>query len=460
MKLKRLLGLIIVLALALSFAAGCNGDSGNNNGGDEPAGREAGDRDLGGMAVTRGVFWAVDNSDPTTEYGLARQAYLNDMQTKYNFTYREEHTGGWSDQRDLAMQSILAGTPMASIIALDSGHTMALFKNDLFYPVSDLPSFDRYAEKWNQFVIESMTFNGKTYGFAHGYEPRSGVFFNKNVLLEAGIDPEKPYELQAANEWTWAAFEEMCLQVTRDVDGDGILDFFGVCAFDKDTLNAAILSNGAQYIGKGADGFFFNATNTPEFLEACDFIRDFAVKGFLQPKPDGTNWDWWKDGFREGKAAFIISEEYFKADLSGTTFDWGFVFFPRGPRASELVSIYRENINILPITFSEQEADDIMFAYDLATEPPPGFEADTDAWKYGLYGSYRDTRAVDDTLAMMRVGANGALRFDPYVQGLDTGDIGYSIWNLENTSIEVIESVQFVWDTLIEETNDMISKRR
>lgn len=45
-------------------------------------------------------------------------------------------------------------------------------------------------------------------------EPRKGVFFNKRLLNDAGVDPEEIYDLQAKGEWTWEAFEALCEKLT------------------------------------------------------------------------------------------------------------------------------------------------------------------------------------------------------------------------------------------------------
>ncbi|MCL2107959.1 MAG: extracellular solute-binding protein [Oscillospiraceae bacterium] len=482
MRFKKFMQFFIVAALAIGLMTACNDtpDPGNTGGRDNPnptvegetqgGGENTGGggggmsydlcpcndptRDLGGAHVILGNWWQGPPTPPTTQYAEDTEAYRNMIQEKHNFTIVEERIATYDSMPDIATLSFMSGDPAASIFTLDSSDTMSMFRRGVFYPLSDAPSFNPYDEKWNQLVVESMTFDDVVYGFAHGYEPRGGVFFNKNVLEEAGIDPESIYDHQAANTWTWDVFNEMCRTVTRDTTGNGEIDVFGITAFHTRTLDAALASNNARYVGRDADGRFFNASLSNEFLEAAVFVHNLAMNGFVRPEPDGVEWNWFIEGFNEGNAAFRIAEEHSKSDLRDVSFDWGFVFFPRGPQNDRVISTYRENIRFVPANgFTPQEVDDILFAFDLFTERTPGWEDDEMAWKYGAYPDYRDLRAVDETLAMMSTGANGNLSLEPYIIGFQTGRVSWDIWNPEYTPMELIEGARAEWESFIDAAN-------
>lgn len=46
-------------------------------------------------------------------------------------------------------------------------------------------------------------------------EPKGGLYFNKRLLSEAGIEPQSIYDLQESGDWTWDKFEEICKQIAR-----------------------------------------------------------------------------------------------------------------------------------------------------------------------------------------------------------------------------------------------------
>lgn len=85
-------------------------------------------------------------------------------------------------------------------------------------------------------------------------EPRAGIFYNKRMFEEAGIDPEEPYNLQASGEWTWAKFEEYCAKLTKDTNNDGQTDIYAMASFSKDYLKLCAASNGAQFVTRNAEG--------------------------------------------------------------------------------------------------------------------------------------------------------------------------------------------------------------
>lgn len=475
---KKSLKVILASMLALSMLAACGETSGStetsgttaNTAADTTAAPDGGDtaedttaadvveRDLGGKTITIGNWWAnSDDMEVKTTYQEDLVAYRNWIQETYNCTIKEVNLCEWGKMQETAGVSIMAGTPEADIFVLDSSFVAALLKQGLFYPVSELPSVNFDDAKWNQYVKEVMTFKGKTYGFATDYEARNGIFFNKRLLEEAGIDPEEPYNLQASGGWTWEAFEEMCKKTTRDIDNDSIIDTYAIASFHVEFMNGAVYSNNAKYVGKDADGNFYNASNEPQFLEACQFVHRLAQEGYVMPSTEdnGGQWDWFKAAFHDGQAAFRVDEEYAKGQLADMKDDWGFVLFPAGPSGS-LTPIYRENVLVVPSTFSEQEADDIMFAYSLWTDPVPGYE-DEETWRISAYPNYRDERAVDETLSIMRSGENGVLEFHAYVAGFKSGDIAYNIWNLDRTPAELIESVQNSWDVIISDMNALFN---
>jgi ABC-type glycerol-3-phosphate transport system substrate-binding protein len=420
----------------------------------DPVIRDPGVRNLGGLNIDIGIWWTPEVLLPDTEYNRARLDYLEFIQEQHNFTIKEVDLGaGWGAHADWFINSIQTGRPVCQIAVIDPGRITAMLRHNLLLDLSSLPSVDFSEPKWNQHVREAMTFDGRTFGFVHGYNPDNAhvVFFNKDVLAEVGIDPYEPYSLQASGDWTWNAMLDMASRVNRTND------FFGFATFVSHTLNSAVFSNGASFVDKDSSGrFYTSATNNSAFLQAAEFIQEFAVRGLLKPQPEGSNWNWFVESFNEGDAAFRIDQEYAKYDLQNVPFDWGMVMFPKGPAMNDYMAVYSENIYVLPMNFSFDEADDIMFAYNLFTNPVPGYEDDDTAWKFGSYDDFRDARAVDETLAMLRSGKHSALRLDYFVPSFEVGRVAWDIWDLDYSPARLIESASQEWNAVIEAANRMI----
>jgi len=228
-------------------------------------------------------------------------------------------------------------------------------------------------------------------------------------------------------------------------------DRYGFCTFSEDTLTNAVLSNGGRYIVKDDNGRFINATNTTAFLRAAEWVQSLRYNNLLQPPPEGNDWNWWIEGFNEGRAAFRVSQVRSIYDLQDVEFGWGMVLFPRSNDSAQLITAYYDSILVISANKTAEEADNIMFAYDLYTD----FE-EKDTWKEVAYSLCDDSRAVDETLAMIRTGDYTAVKFEFIIPGFDTGEIADTMWNLEATPAELVEAASQEWNRWIEQANGWI----
>lgn len=153
-----------------------------------------------------------------------------------------------------------------------------------------------------------------------------------------------------------------------------------------------------------------------------------------------------------------VTEEYAKADLWTMSDEWGFVMFPC-PDGQEPVATEREQVLFIPSSYSHDEANEIAFAFDLYTDPVPGYE-DGDAWKEEYYPAYKDTRAVDETLNRMKSGKTRQ-RLDLYVSGLEDVLGSGFIWDIAAGAVtpqEAIQSQMPALNAVIREQNDCLSR--
>ena len=71
--------------------------------------------------------------------------------------------------------------------------------------------------------------------------------FNLDMIREANL--ENPQDLWDRGEWTWDKFEEYLKVLTKDTNGDGQIDVYGMSGWWTDTLRNLLMSNGAQIAG-------------------------------------------------------------------------------------------------------------------------------------------------------------------------------------------------------------------
>ncbi|MDR2922684.1 MAG: extracellular solute-binding protein [Treponema sp.] len=423
---------------------------------------------LKGMDIIIGNWWAdydVNTRKPKNDLEEEQIAQRKKLMQENGLTIREKAITDWNGMQQKAVISTMSGKPDAHIFLLEPRWAMAMRARGLLAPLSDSKvvniknpqSVGKGYEPvpFNQSVIDSFTFDGKAYAFSVGINLNNfqALFFNKRLFREAGLDPNLPYDMQKAGTWTWAAFLDVCKKLTRDKNNDGIMDTYAMCAdLSTEILDAILSSNGATYVDKDPKtGKFVNATNRPEFLEALQFAIRLKNEGVLKVRPDGSNWDWYKSEFIDGRVAMRIDESYIAigdaVELGKMKDDWGMVLFPKGPKSQTYRVYIRDNLMVIPATYKQADIDKILFAVSLWQTP-----VKTD-WKSGQYNYFRDPRAVDETLALVRDPKLSMIKYFSYINGLERGDIAWQMWWHEGEPAQLIEAVSQDWNAKIAEAN-------
>lgn len=322
----------------------------------------------------------------------------------------------------------------------------------LMYDLSTLDCLDFNQPKFQKNKLhEQYTKGNSIYAmFAGDSEPRTGVYFNKRLLTEAGIDPESLYELQANHEWTWDKFTELMDTVQRDIDNDGVIDVYGVTQNSGNMISAAVWSNGGEYVGQ-KDGKYVYRLEDPETVEGLTWAVETVLAKYTLPYPDGAEWDYYKEAYKSGMAAFMVDDAYCAGDfLSEMEDDFGFVAFPMGPQSSEYTNCWSNNPHVIPACYDADKAWKIAFAWNLYTDDVPGYE-DYEGWKAGYYSKFRDTEAVDQTLEIMV--NNGMITYDGIIPEMQRGSD--FIWGLNANTVvsEAIDSVSEYWKGLVDAAN-------
>ncbi|MDR1836552.1 MAG: extracellular solute-binding protein [Treponema sp.] len=424
-------------------------------------------RTLRGMNIIIGNWWSDYNVNTRTTSNDSEEReldYRRRLLREYNFTLQEKQVAGWGEMPQVAATSIMAGRPVASVFVLQPDWALTLYRQNLLYPVGKSRAVNWTATtpiEWNRSVTQAFTFtqgrNTYAYAFANGYGGSmhaAVVFWNKRLYREAGLDPNLPYDLQRAGTWTWDRFFEISKQLTRDVNNDGIIDYYAMPRdLSTEILDALVSSNGANYVDRDArTGRLVNATGRPEFAEAINFFMRLKNEGVLMDRPDGSNWDWHMPAFVDGKAAMLIDNQY-KAtgDLRSMRDEWGMVLPPKGPRSRNYVVFSDENVMVIPAEgFTDAQVDAILWAVQSWQTP-----VDTD-WKIGQYPNYRDRRAVDETVALIRNQSLWKWKYHLHVPGLNRGQgLAWDLWFHDGDPAQLTEAISQTWNALIADANGL-----
>lgn len=414
--------------------------------------------DLGGMEIIIAQWFGSDWHDSIgmaeTSAAEATEEYRLWIEETYNFTIKEVSVTGWgtTTAQDFTNFATTGGDENY-VWVINDGYYTAPVNAGLCYDLSTLDCLDFEEDKWNDMTRELTTNNGKIYGMRPmEAEARLGVFFNKRLLAEAGVDPESLYDMQADGTWTWEAFEELCAKLQRDADNDGILDQYAMMSLNTRIYYAALTSNNTGFVLADENGKYYNAAETQTFLDTANWLVELMSK-YEKPVPEGANWDYFESAFRNAEVALMVHEEYFSGSLGNMEDDYGFVFFPKGPNAETYLWSPTDNAYLIPACYDAERAWKIAFAFNQYTNPTPGY-TESDDWKSDYYIKFRDDRAVDETLSMMREVEHQAFWYPSIIAGYDLGE--QYVWGVaagNATPAEQAEAMRATWQAFLDEAN-------
>ena len=385
--------------------------------------------DLGGIEVViRDWFSSPDRAEASTDFEEAQYEYQDWVQETYNFKIHSETIGDWgSNPQDFVDYATAGGDENNYMFTLraDPGFLSAI-SSGLVYDLSTLDCLD-FSEKLFKMngVSDLYNMGGHVYAMRCGYaEPRTGLYFNRRVLTEAGVDPDSIYDMQAAGTWTWDAWTEILEKVQQDTDNDGTIDIWGIAVNEGVMTQAAVFSNGGSFVGKDADGKYTYEFENPQTLEALEWARDtFTKYDWNGPNDDEGNppaWDYYQGQFKNGQAAFFVDQQYCATPgnlLYDMEDELGFVAFPKGPKGS-LLNVAEDNYFAMPACYDADKAWKIAFAYKVYSELVPGYEDYNPYINTTKTGNF-DTRAAEETVPTMC--NNVTIAYHSVIPNLDMG---------------------------------------
>ena len=413
--------------------------------------------DLGGMEIVIRNWWSPEEpAEPTNDYEEARDEYRAWIQETYNFKIKEVAISDWgSTPQDFVDYVTTGGDDNNYVFTLRNDPAIvSAMSNGLMYDLATLKNLDFSQDKFQANLLHTQYAKGDSIYcmFAGPSEARTGVFFNKRLLTEAGIDPESIYDMQADGTWTWDKFDELMNTVHRDTDNDGVIDVYGLTVNEGNMTTAAIFSNNGSSVGKNADGYYYNL-ETAETLEALEWTVEMFTK-YDQHDPEGAEWDYYKEEFVNGQAAFMVEDEYagtpgnFLQDMEDEV---GFVMFPKGPKGDTYINVWSNNPVAIPACYDAEKAWKIAFAWNLYTDQPAGYEdyMDLSNARAGIF----DSRAVDETITMMMSPDHGTVAFHGLIPNLNLGSD--FVWNITPNCVvsEQVEAIRDTWKAYVDEAN-------
>jgi multiple sugar transport system substrate-binding protein len=344
---------------------------------------------FGGRTITYSAWWEL-RPDPGASVEMERQARrVAEVEKKYNVKVNYVNIP-WGEYLARYITTVMAGDSMGDIVNVEANWFYpTLLLNNFCTNLSELGVFDFTAEKFQRETVEFGTYRGGVYAYDVGrLYPRGVLYWNKSMFAREGL-PDL-YELFFNYKWTWEKMLEFAKALTKDIDGDGIIDQWGIGGAAQRLERAFVISNNAHYIDvSDKDNPKFALTH-PNAIEALQAHQDFILKHqVVSMTPEGAPWDYNVQSFIEGKLGMLVGQiwkiDQIKEDMKD---EYGIVLFPMGPKAKEYASeLTGHLVRTMPITVKNPK--EVAIVEDAITEPHP--DEDPDDWR-----EYYELRVTDE----------------------------------------------------------------
>lgn len=394
-KKRRALLLVVAAALVVS-TAGCSGGDSDPSSTDSttsttaPGSTVNTDVNFGGREF---IVVSQRSREPVAGESVGVDnliAHIEECEQKYDFTL--SYMAIPSNYHDVLSSAALGGEYMADIWYSQSYNVIPGYaKSGLVYALDELGVTDFSSPKWIKGVIDFCTWKGHVYGFMsqgvwlNYQETGIGVFFNKDLFEREGM--ASPYDMVDNNTWTWDAMKDLAVQATKDTDGDGENDQFGLGIYDD--FYPFLVSNGGDVLRQDEDGTWKYTLNEEEGIEALEYFFDLNEMDIHAPWL-GDNQSSRLFPFKEGKVAMLVCPWYENyTNLTDMADDYGWVPFPIGP-SGDSYRLYRANTSPWVIPVTVENPKEVLQMYDLISEQEDW------ANNPNAYQSYVESRIRDD----------------------------------------------------------------
>jgi multiple sugar transport system substrate-binding protein len=293
--------LAALAALVLAGAVGCGGDDAGEASG-EISFMVFGEPEE--LKAYRGVINAYKDVEPDVSVKLVEASDRDDLLARLS-------------------TSFAGGTP-PDLFLLNYRFYGQFASRDVLEPIQDrLDSSDVFGEEefYSQ-ALEAFRRDGELICLPQNISSLV-VYYNRNLFRQAGVPEPK-------TGWTWNQMVRKAVKLTRDSDGDGEIDVYGL-GVEPEIIRVApfVWSNGGELVDDEVNPTSFTL-DTPEAQQALQAFFDLRKKHLVIPSDQEREAEDEEARFLNGRMAmFLQSRRATPSFRTIKTFDWDIAPLPR-----------------------------------------------------------------------------------------------------------------------------------
>ncbi|MDD5604057.1 MAG: hypothetical protein PHG48_08320 [Eubacteriales bacterium] len=317
----------------------------------------AGNIDFGGRTIVLSAWGAkllprpADDPIPPIAELLLKYNQIKKAEEKYNFKMEYRVIPNFTLYQNTIISETLAGMVFADIIRVGSGFAYPGFvKQKLILPLDEYIDYASPIVQANQYMVKSAYWMGRYYGITSERENAiSKCLWNKDILDREG-QPDI-LDLIEKDQWNWQTFLDIAKNCTRDLDGDGITDQWGVTTVKVSNISTLpfymLASNNVLIVDfDDNDKPYFTLTD-PAAQRALQFASDLAfIHKVYVESPGGQDS---ATVYKNGMAAMYLNNPTYNVKFLASGMQSMLAHLPKGPDTDSYVNISSVNFEVLPV---------------------------------------------------------------------------------------------------------------
>lgn len=380
---KRVLSLIICACLLVTALCGCGDDKKSSGSGSKGSTFEylnkMPDKDLDGynFVIAEACYYGSEDR-PNMEAGasdlsdaiLARNKAIEE---KFNCTISYEYYDPTSFYDEM-YPIIMSGEKVADIMDVTLFTYGKLSVGEYLYDMSKLPHVNFKKDHWIDIYDDTVSLaSGERYGasaaFANPYTHGFGIYFNKRLISELGL--EDPYKLLKEGKWNWETFGALLNKAMKDVDSDaafGNNDIYSITGGLDGGITSFYLANGLNMFDIDDNGFVRYAMTDENVIPTLTTLKSmFAPPGAYYY--GGGDSSLCTEMFINGQVTFYMNLTTRGQALREMEDEYGLVPVPMGPDVDKYYSAIDHNTPIVcvPSSIDNPEATGLILEALAAT---------------------------------------------------------------------------------------------
>lgn len=172
-------------------------------------------------------------------------------------------------------------------------------------------------------------------------------FYNIEMFEREGLSD--PYQLYLEGKWDWETAGDLARQLTKDTNGDGQVDQWGLSSITDWSIYPFMLSNEAEAVVLDEDDRYIYNVNTKEAEAALRQLSEWYSEGLMRGN---------RNEFMQGSLGML--QDYLQRAPSineNMVEPYGIVPIPKGPDVDDFIpSVHAVSGWVIPINSSEPEA--------------------------------------------------------------------------------------------------------